>query len=114
MSFSLHTAEQPQAILSGPAVANISNSTALLRWEDPGGNVDRYLIQYTNTNLNLVFTVTVSSSITSHLLTGLDVATSYSVVVFSMNSNGFSAASPPSMFDSLREFQSAMSLPSYP
>lgn len=80
-------------------VASVVVTNVTLRWEYPGGDVDRYLIQYTQSGPNLVFNVTVDGDIMFIMLTGLEADATYSAVVFSVNSKGSSFASPLVSFD---------------
>ena len=83
---------------------NTSNVSVTLRWEDPGGEVDAFIIQLTITSRdNESFNVTVNGSFTFHTLTDLNPDTSYNVVIFTVNGFGSSIASPLHFITTNRE-----------
>ena len=89
-----------------PTTEGVMNTSITVSWEDPGGTVDAYIVRYTQTAPhNEVVNVTVTGTVLSTTLTGLEPSTSYTVEVFSMNSNGVSLiASPSTSFDTLRKY----------
>ena len=103
---SIVTIDQPQSLLEVPIPENPMNTSVTLSWEDPGGDVNAYIISLTqNVPPNLVVNVSVNGNLTSTVLRDLEPDTSYTVAVFSMNQNGLSnIPSPLTQFDTLREF----------
>ena len=102
---SIVTTDQPQSLLEVPIPENPMNTSVTLSWEDPGGDVDAYIIRLTQSvSPNLVINVSVNGNLLSTVLRDLEPDTSYTVAVFSMNQNGLSnIPSPPTQFDTLRE-----------
>lgn len=79
-------------------ITDVTSTTATVHWEYPGGNVDAYLVQYIQSLLSQALNVTVDSNFTSFTLTRLEPLIMYSVVVLTINSNGFSISSPLASF----------------
>ena len=68
-------------------------------WPVADGVVDLYLVQYTLRRTGETFNETVNGTMNMVVLSGLEPDATYSVVVFTMNSNGLSVASPLAQFD---------------
>ncbi|XP_064396706.1 hemicentin-1-like isoform X2 [Halichondria panicea] len=86
---------EPQPILVVPVVDLITNRTALISWEFPGGQVDEYLVQYKErlndwTTPNDIFVRSVAGNVTMVMLTDLIPSASYDVRVASVNAMGTS------------------------
>ena len=100
--------DQPQAILNEPTTVNATRTSVTLSWNDPGGDVDSYLITVTHGQLGTRFNVIVDGSTTVYVLMDLDPGTTYQVLIFSVNSNGLSIASPSHMIDTEGESMSLL------
>lgn len=102
-SFSLLA--EPQAILETPSVSDITDTSATITWTEADGDVDQYFIQYTHLLDNVVSNASVGGSqLTSVMVTGLQQLTRYSVVVFTVNTNGLSRPSPVVFFTTISKF----------
>ncbi len=87
--------DEPQPILVVPVVDLITNRTALISWEFPGGQVDEYLVQYKErlndwTTPSDIFVRSVAGNVTMVMLTDLIPSASYDVRVASVNEMGTS------------------------
>ncbi len=87
--------DEPQPILVVPVVDLITNRTALISWEFPGGQVDEYLVQYKErlndwTTPSDILVRSVAGNVTMVMLTDLIPSASYDVRVASVNEMGTS------------------------
>ena len=101
--FYCHAIADPQSLLTSPVTSNLRDVNITISWTHVGGTVDQYLIEYTDIMTNTATNVAIDGSLTSTVLTGLETNTSYSLVLYTANSNGLSAASPPVTFTTLRK-----------
>ena len=89
----------PQTITVAPTIGSVTTTSATVSWVHPGGEVESYLIRYTqNGPPNPATNVTADGHINTTTLTGLQPGTSYRVEVFTVNVNGISAIPSPSAY----------------
>lgn len=101
LQFCLYCADDPQSILEPPVVIQLSDTNATISWTEATGDVEGYIIQYTHILEGRVLNVIVNGTNTSFTLTGLEPTSDYVLVIFTVNSNGQSPASPTITFTTL-------------
>lgn len=93
----VHTAH-PQPILELPLIVNLTNTSSTLTWTFPGGEVDFYFIMVMGIVYPKSFNVTINGTETFIILGNLDPATTYGITIVTVNSLGYSIASPIILF----------------
>jgi len=81
-----------------PETVETTSTTATLMWDDPGGRVDNFLIALTPRESGQTVNIIVDGQITTFTLIDLVPATTYNVVIFTVNTQGVSIASPLHVF----------------
>ena len=93
---------EPRALLEAPVVEMITSSSVRLSWEDPGGEVSFYIIEYRRRVMpESVQTLTVNGTSPMTTISGLYDSTTYEAQVRTRNDNGDSEPSPTVPFTTL-------------
>ena len=89
--------DEPQALLVAPIANMITTTSARLSWEDPGGVVNFYIIEFKLliddwANLDDVEMMLVNGTIRMTTISGLDDDSTYEARIRTSNDNGDSAS----------------------
>ena len=96
--------DEPQALLVAPVADMIMISSVRLSWEDPGGVVNFYVVEYKLqiddwANLDDVEMMLINGTIRMTTILGLDDDSTYEARIQTRNDNGDSEPSPPVTFE---------------